>query len=220
MSTITIRPFAAAKLLTFAALALAGCHITGTRGNGHVITENRPVTDFVEVEADGAMRISWASGPASLRITTDENLLDYITTRVEGGKLWIHSRGELRPTDGIRVTLSSSRMSGARMMGAVRLTASGLNGKGFYLDAMGATRVTAKGTVGELFASMSGASRLESESLEAETVELSITGAGRANVSASKMLKVSISGAGKVTYSGDPTVVRRISGAGSIKRRD
>ena len=220
MNTITIRPFAAAKLLTFAALALGGCHVTGIKGDGNVTTDTRPVPDFTSVEADGAFTITWSNGPAGLKITTDENLLNRIETSVNGQKLRLHSRGQLRPTDGIRVTLTSSALSGARLTGAVRLTASKLSGKGFYLEGMGATRVVADGTVNELMATMSGASKLEAESLQAETVQLSISGAGKAEVAASKILKVAISGAGKVTYTGNPTVEKHISGAGSVRQRD
>jgi Putative auto-transporter adhesin, head GIN domain len=220
MNTITIRPFAAAKLLTFAALALGGCHVTGIRGNGNVTTDTRAVPDFTSVEADGAFTINWSNGPAGLKITTDENLLNRIETSVSGQKLRLHSRGQLRPTDGIRVTLTSSALSGARLTGAVRLTATKLSGKGFYLEGMGATRVVADGTVDELMATMSGASKLEAESLQAENVQLSISGAGKAEVAASKILKVAISGAGKVTYTGNPTVEKHISGAGSVRQRD
>jgi hypothetical protein len=102
----------------------------------------------------------------------------------------------------------------------VRFTASNLSGKGFYLEGTGATRVVADGTVTELMASMSGASKLEAGSLQAENVTLSISGAGKAEVAASKTLKVSISGAGKVTYTGNPTVEKHISGAGSVRQRD
>jgi hypothetical protein len=221
MNTITIRPFAAAKLLTFAALALlGGCHVTGIRGNGDITTETRTVPDFTSVEADGAFTITWSNAPTGFKITTDQNLLSHVETSVRGTKLRIHSRGQLRPTEGIKVTLSSSGLSGASLTGAVRLTATRLSGKGFYLEGTGATRVVVDGMVNELMASMSGASKLEASSLQAETVALSISGAGKAEVAASKVLKVSISGAGKVTYTGNPTVEKHISGAGSVRQRD
>src|SRR5437773_8855958 len=186
MNTITIRPFATAKLLTFAALALGGCHITGIRGNGYVTTDTRTVPDFTSVEADGALTITWSNAPVALKITTDQNLFSHIETSVSGGKLRIHSRGQLRPTEGIKVALSSSAMSGAQLTGAVRFTATKLSGKGFYLEGTGATRVIVDGTVNELMATMSGASRLEAASLQTETVELSISGAGREEVAESK----------------------------------
>jgi len=123
MSTITIRPFLAAKLLTFAALTLGGCHWTGIRGNGHIVTENRPVEQFSSVEAEGAFDIEWTQGPASCTIRTDENLLRHVETSMSGNKLRLEWHGQLHPTHGMKVKLSSGSMSGARLTGAVRLSA-------------------------------------------------------------------------------------------------
>ena len=220
MSTITIRPFAALKLLTFAALTLGGCHWTGIRGNGHIVTESRPVQEFTSVEAEGAFDIEWVAGPASCAIRTDENLLRHVETSMNGKKLVLEWHGQLHPTHGMKVKLSSSAMTGARLTGAVRLSATRLSGKGFYLEGTGATRVNVDGNVNELLATMSGASKLDAESLLVKIAELSISGAGKAEVSASDILKVAISGAGKVTYNGNPTVEKHVSGAGSIRRRD
>src|SRR5438874_5525660 len=139
---------------------------------------------------------------------------------MNGKKLQLEWHGQLHPTRGMKVKLSSASMTGARMTGAVRLSATRLSGRGFYLEGTGATRVTADGTVNELMATMSGASKLDAESLQVKTAELSISGAGKAEVSPSEVLKVAISGAGKVTYTGNPTVEKHISGAGSIRRRD
>jgi Putative auto-transporter adhesin, head GIN domain len=220
MSTITIRPFAAAKLLTFAALCLGGCHLSGIRGDGNIVTENRPVQDFTSVEAEGAFDIEWVPGTASCTIRTDENLLRHVETSMSGNKLRLEWHGQLRPTHGMKVKLSSSSLTGARLTGACRLAATKLSGKGFYLEGTGATRVTVDGTVNELMATMSGASKLDAESLQVKTAELSISGAGKAEVSASESLKVAISGAGKVTYNGNPTIEKHISGAGTIRKRD
>jgi hypothetical protein len=139
---------------------------------------------------------------------------------MNGKKLQLEWHGQLRPTHGMKVKLSSSALSGARLTGAVRLTGNRLSGKGLYLEGTGATRVTVDGAVNELMATMAGASKLDAESLQVKTAELSISGAGKAEVSASESLKVAISGAGKVTYSGNPTVEKHISGAGSIRKRD
>jgi hypothetical protein len=67
---------------------------------------------------------------------------------------------------------------------------------------------------------MTGASKLDASGLQVETAELSISGAGKAEVAVSETLKVAISGAGKVTYTGNPTVEKDVSGAGSIRRRE
>ena len=168
----------------------------------------------------GAFDIEWVPGTASCTIRTDENLLRHVETSMNGKTLRMEWHGQLHPTHGMKVRLSSSSMTGARLTGAVRLSGTRLSGKGFYLEGTGATRVTVDGVVNELIATMSGASRLDAESLQVKVAELSISGAGKAEVSASETLKVAISGAGKVTYNGNPTVEKHISGAGSIRRRD
>jgi hypothetical protein len=220
MNTIMIRPFAAVKLLTFAALALGGCRVSGIRGNGDIVTQNRAVQEFASIEAEGAFTIDWVQGPPSCTITTDENLQSRVETRMRGSKLELSWHGQLRPTRGVKVKISSSALNAARLTGAVRLNATRISGKGFYLDGSGATRVTVDGMVDELLATMAGASRLDAEDLQVKSAQLSISGAGKAEVWASDSLKVSISGAGKVTYRGNPTVEKDISGAGSVRNRD
>src|SRR3954467_14637591 len=140
MSTITIRPFLAAKLLTFAALTLGGCHLTGIRGNGDIVTENRPVEEFTSVEAEGAFDIEWTPGPPSCTIRTDENLVRQVETRLNANKLHLDEHGHPPPAHGMKVRISSASMTGARLTGAVRLAATRLSGKGLYLEGTGATR--------------------------------------------------------------------------------
>lgn len=225
MKTITIRPFAEIKLLTLAVLALVllllnGCHWVGVKGNGKITTETRPVTDFTRLEADGAFTVNWSRGPAALKITTDQNLFEYIRTEQNGDKVRIEWIKPLKGTRGIIVDVASPVLTKAQLNGAVRLTATDLSGAEFYLEANGATRVKLSGNVNAMSGEMNGASRLDAESLVTRAMELSINGAGRADVSATEVLKVEISGAGRVTYSGDPKISKEINGAGSVRKRE
>ncbi len=222
MSMIPIRPFATFKLLIFAALAfVGGCHMPGIKGNGNITTDNRRVSEFSTIEAGGVFEIQWASGPAGVAITTDQNLLQHIETRVSGNKLQLEWDTQLRPTRGIKVKLSSTALTGAQLNGAVRFGATKLTGAGFFIEGNRATRIALDGAVNGLTASLNGASRLDAENLQTQTCEMAISGAGRADVSSTDSLKVAISGAGKVTYGGNPKIVdKNISGAGSIRRRE
>src|SRR5215471_13029361 len=201
-------------------LMVAGCRWGGIRGNGHVVTDNRPVTDFSEIEADGGFQVEWRSGAPSFSITTDENLLRYITIENINQKLRIHSSGNLWPTHHITVAISSSTRTGARLTGAARLTAEQLSGRSFAIESTGAARVKLDGNVEDLVTDMTGASKLDAESLQTKTATISSTGASHADVNVSQALKVSITGAGKVSYSGTPTVEKHITGAGSISHKD
>lgn len=227
MNTLPIRPFAALKFTILAALALLlpflnACHWVGVNGNGHITTENRPIGNFTKLEADGAFEVTWTSAPTpALTVTTDENLLEYIRTHLSGDTLRIEWIKPLRGTHGIKINIATATLTNAQLNGAVRLVASNLSGPEFYLESNGATRVALNGNVSAVSAELNGASRLDAGSLVARAMELSISGAGRADVNVSEVLKVDISGAGKVTYTGEPkTVQKDITGAGSIRRRD
>jgi Putative auto-transporter adhesin, head GIN domain len=206
--------------LTVCVALAAGCRWVGVRGNGHVKTEDRTISAFTEIGASGAFVIEWQSGPPALRITTDENLLSYIETDVSRDTLHLRTHEQIWPTHGIKVVISSPTRTGARISGAVKLTAKQLSGPKFALEASGASRVALDGTIDELLADMTGASELEARGLQTKTAEISTTGAGDAEVAVAETLKVAITGAGKVSYSGNPTIEKHITGAGSVHRRE
>jgi hypothetical protein len=215
MNRITI------SVLTTFIILITGCDWLGVRGNGHITTDQRTVTAFSEIEAEGAFEIEWRSGAPALSITTDENLLPYIENRNIDNRLRLRSRDRIRPTHGTKIVVSSPTRSAAKLTGATRLTANQLSGAKFAVESTGAARVTLDGTVDELLADMTGASELNAKSLQTKTAQLSTTGAADADISVSDTLKVSITGAGKVNYSGNPpTIEKHITGAGSIRHQE
>ena len=208
-------------LLAGCVVLIAGCHLPGIRGNGHIKSEERSLVSFVNLDAGGAFEIEWQNGSPALRITTDENLLRYVESNVSDDTLHLRTRGHIWPTHGIKVVISSPTRAGGKIRGAVKLTAKQLSGPIFALEAKGASRVSLDGSVDRLLVDMTGASQLTAAGLQAKTAEISTTGAGDAEVAVSDMLKVAITGAGKVTYSGNPpTIKKQITGAGSIRHKD
>jgi hypothetical protein len=215
MNRITI------SVLTTFIILVTGCDWLGVRGNGHLTTDQRTVTAFSEIEAEGAFEIEWRSGAPALGITTDENLLPYIEGRNIDNRLRLHSRDRIRPTHGVKIVVSSPTRSAAKLTGATRLSATQLSGAKFAVESTGAARVTLDGTVDELLADMTGASELKAKSLQTKIVQISTTGAADADISVSDTLKVSITGAGKVNYSGNPpTIEKHVTGAGSIRHKE
>jgi len=207
-------------LLAGCVVLVVGCHLPGVRGNGHVKTEERSVSTFANIDAGGAFEIEWQNGSPTLRLTTDENLLPYIENNVSDDTLHLRTRDHVWPTHGIKVVISSPTRTGARIRGAVKLTAKQLSGQTFALESKGASEVILDGTIDRLLVDMTGASQLAADGLQTKTAEISTTGAGDADVAVTNMLNVVITGAGKVSYTGNPTIKKQITGAGSIHRKD
>jgi hypothetical protein len=209
-------------LLAAVGLVVAGCDWQGIRGNGHIVTDQRTIEDFSELHTNGgAFDIEWRSGSPALTITTDENLVGHIEARKIDNYLELRTRERLRPTHHIKVLVSSSIRSAAKLSGASDLSVHALAGPKFAVQSTGAADVTLDGAVDELLADMTGASDLKASKLQARTVQISTTGAASALVNTSETLRVAITGAGDVTYFGNPkTVEKHITGAGSIRHKD
>jgi hypothetical protein len=211
------------EIFTFGAMALllGGCDWIGIRGNGHVVTQQRPISEFTQIAGSGGLKIEWHSGPPSLSITTDENLLSHIDNQISGNTLRIHTRDRIRPTHSVKISVSSAKLNGADLSGAVDLIAKGVSGPKFYVRARGASDITIDGNVDEFLGDITGATDVHAQGLQTKTTEISSTGASSAKISVSEALRVSITGAGDVTYFGNPkTIEKHITGAGSIHHKD
>src|SRR5438309_1648534 len=107
-----------------ATLFFAGCEFdTGVKGSGRVVTTQQPIGAFSEINGRGALRIEWKSGPPSLSVTTDDNLTEFFEAKTVGNRLELRMRERVRPTHGIKIAVSSSSLSGAKLSGAADLMA-------------------------------------------------------------------------------------------------
>lgn len=214
------------KKITIAFLAgcfalVAGCWWPGVRGNGNIKIDERKIGAFANIDASGALVINWQNGAPTLRIQTDENLFPYIESEISGNTLRLRTREQIRPTRGITVSIASPTREAARIRGAVKFAANQLMGPKFALEGTGASTISLDGNIDQLLADLIGASDLKATALQTKTTEISIQGAGDAEVAVAEKLKVAIAGAGKVIYSGNPpTIEKHITGAGSIRHKD
>ena len=207
--------------LSMFSVFLSDCRWFGVRGNGHIESESRAITDFSEIYADGMFDVEWQQGAPALTVKCDENLLNYVEASVSDNRLRLHVRERILPTHGLKVTVTSSTRTGAKLRGASELKAQNLTGQSFAVETTGAADVTLDGAVDFLLADMTGASDLKAKSLQVKTAEISTTGAADAEVSPSESLRVNITGAGSVLYHGQPkNIEKHVTGAGEVRHKD
>src|SRR5436853_4652488 len=125
--------------LSSVALTLAACDIGGIRGNGHVVTEQRSVDPFTNVDAGGAFDIEWSSGGPSAAVTADENLQQYIEVTTRDNVLRLHTRQPIHFARSLKVTITSGALEAVKLNGASKLIAHQVKGTKFYLETTGAT---------------------------------------------------------------------------------
>lgn len=214
------------------------------KGNGTIKSENRSVSNFNGIKVSGNADIYVKQDAVySVRIETDENLMEHIITELDGAMLDIHPRenSNLKPTRSIKVyvsgpAFSSFIASGAcNIIGENKITSTAsitfkLSGAGeIKMDVMaplvdadlsGAGSISLSGQVRDFKVDGSGATDIKCFDLLTENTTVELSGAGDAEVFASVKLDVDISGAADVKYKGNAAISQKVSGAGSVKKVD
>ena len=179
----------------------------GERGSGDLVSEERDVSSFTEVEVSTAITLDIVVDPDAdsyVTVIYDDNLLDNLVTRVVGGKLIVELEGS------VNLTGSSDRRVEVRMP------------KLESLDASGAANVTVIGWSAQWVAEYvgigaSGASKVDLKDLKVRDVEVDASGASNVVLNVDGVVSGSASGASNVTVRGNPTsVLIETSGASSV----
>lgn len=212
---------------TVLVLALAilntGCFgMNSVRGSGNVITESRDVSGFTDVEVSGAAKLIVEQGDTeSLSITADDNLMQYLTSEVQGSKLRLGTKDftSMSPTEDIIYRLSVKKLNSVGISGSVAADLKGIRTDSLTVAVSGSGEITVSGEADSQEIAVSGSAEYEAENFKTREASISISGSAKAVVAASEKLDVRVSGAGEVEYIGDPQVTKSISGSGSIRPR-
>lgn len=191
------------------------------RGNGVIVTEERDVGHFTSLRITGAhSTIVYGDREGPIRITTDENLLEYNESYVENGRLVITTTKNvnLRPTQRIEIEIPGKHIENVRVSGSNRIELYDIDQDWFRIRGSGSTRVAAAGYVGELEVRMSGSSRLDAGDLIADIATVRTSGSSRAAVHVEERIEARTSGSSRVSYSGNPEVMEvRSSGSSRVR---
>src|SRR6476659_23461 len=115
-------------------------------GNGRLEKQSRQAGQYTAVHSAGPWNVVISYGePGAIQIEGDENLLPYIETKVEDGKLMIRTTKHvnLRSKNKITIHLSLTKLTGLALSGSGDLTG---NGK-FHNDGNAYFRVSGSGTM-------------------------------------------------------------------------
>jgi hypothetical protein len=207
-------------------MLLTGCSYMkglggGVVGSGVLRNEKRAIGAFTSINASGAFDVEVVcQKEPSLEIEGDDNLLPLVKTEVRGNTLYIEPDKQFSARKAMRVKLTVQNLESVSSSGASGFHISNIKNEQLKIDTSGASNLNLSGETRSLDLEMSGASKVDSGSLRAERVRVSLSGAGKADVYASEELNADVSGAGSVTYAGDPkTVNKKVSGVGSVSKR-
>jgi len=225
----------------FAIMILGACN--QMTGSGNIVTEKRHTGNFVGISVGGAFEVEVKKGPETIvEVEADDNVMDFIETKVSGGILKIRTKQGTNFNDAhFKVYVTAPEINSLHASGAANLKVTDqLSGTGkISLDVSGAANIKAAVDAPEVSAELSGAGNidlsgrtrnytarvsgsgdLKSGNLQSENTEVRVSGAGTARVHASVSLNADASGAGNIYYKGGAAVQQKKSGAGNIKNEN
>ncbi len=222
-------------------LLISACSIIPTFGSRNIITEQRTVTGFDHLDVSGSGGVTIVQdGTESLTIATDDNVMQYVTSEVRAGTLYVslNSPGQ-RPIipSQLQLTLHIKQLSGMTSSGSWNMTSASLQAGDLEIATSGSGKVNISSlTADKLTVNVSGSGNIQlagtatSQEIgisgsgkylagDLKTQTTSIDGSGSCNVTVwvTSTLNASVSGSGTIAYYGSPQVTFDQSGSGNIK---
>ena len=226
------------------AFLLSACHFninTGEDGNGNVVTEERTVSsDFTEVHGSAGLDIYITHGDENkIVVEADENLLQYIETNIEDGKLHVTTSENIGHSEAKKVYVTYKQLnsieasSGADVTGnsvikSERLSLKSSSGSDLKVEVF-SKEITAKASSGSdlnisgkassLTADASSGSEIDAKELLVVNCNAEASSGAEVSVKVKGNLETQVSSGGNVNYYGDPVSVNsNKSHSGSVKK--
>ncbi len=219
----------------------AALNVQRIRGSGNAAQEKREVSGFSAVNFGGSGELSIQQGnQESLTVEADDNILPYIRSDVENGRLILgFKRGvSVSTRSPIRFTLMVKELNGLELSGSgktrtgpltsqdfkVHLSGSGeiriaaLDAETLVADISGSGNMEIPGKVGRQQVHISGSGRYYAPELDSQSADVSVSGSGDCTLRVEQSLTAHISGSGSVEYYGNPSVTKKVSGSGKVSR--
>jgi hypothetical protein len=209
-------------------------------GEGPVVRRTLDLDPFEGIKLSISADVTITQGDQQLvEVEGQDNLIDLITTEVQGGVWRISSHKNFRNNKSLRVYITLPRLSSAGVSGSGNITGTNIfnNSEELDLAVSGSGNISLEVEAGSIEAGISGSGDMElrgntqsfgvgiSGSGDVEALNLTtaqarirISGSGDVEIHVTEELDASISGSGDVRYRGQPRAVKaRSSGSGDIE---
>jgi len=217
---------------------LCACGLNIVRGSGKLVTESREVRGVDRISLTSSGEVILTQGDReSLTVETDDNVMQYVKTEVEGGTLTLGTRTgvvvsptkltftlTVKDLDGITATGSGD--IGVERFDTDRLEIETTGSGGIRIDALAADEIAVRitgsgdvdlaGQVTEQEATLTGSGKYGAGDLRSETATVKTTGSGGATVWVTESLNARTTGSGSIEYYGTPTVDVSSTGSGAV----
>lgn len=224
---------------------LSGCNGPFNKtinGSGNVVTITRNIDDAHKIKCYGHYNIEIMQGsPSSLKITGDDNLLEYILTDEEDGRLVIKTKENfnLKSDKKVSILITTDRLDAFSLAGSgdvigmgkftgsnemeLNIAGSGtirfdINSPRIKSSIAGSGDINLSGETKDAEINIAGTGNYNASDLKSENTKVDIAGSGDVKLFAGLKLEINIAGIGNVFYLGDPVITQKIAGTGKVQK--
>jgi len=191
------------------------------KGSGTLISDYRDVNEFNKIRISGSADLYITVGEKqSIKVTFDDNIIEYIQTDVKGKTLQIDCDVSYSSRKDCRIDITIPELKGIILSGSGDVHIENLRGDFFEYTLKGSGDMDAQGEIEELELNLYGSGDINTRELKAQNAVAVIKGSGDIDLYADNTLDCSVYGSGDIEYYGNPKdVTRHVAGSGSIKKR-
>lgn len=197
-----------------------------TKGSGVVKDASRAVEKFSRLMLALPATVTVVQGPTeSLTISTDDNLLSLVSTRVEGDELIIEgdkNRG-FSTKEGIKIRLTVKSLNGIKINGSGDVIGDQFQSDKFDIQIAGSGDVKFKSIRADQFTiGIKGSGDVAVDALTSKSVDASIHGSGDIKLPSlqAAQVNISVNGSGDVFAAGNAEKIDiEIMGSGDVRTR-
>jgi hypothetical protein len=214
-----------AIVIIFVALIVAGLLPIavgpfGEKPSINLQTQQMDLTGFTAVDAGYGFDVIIKQGSNySVKITTNENMMQYMDVKVVGQTLDIKVNG-IHWTSTLKAEITMPDVTAVSLSGGSKADVSGFNlTHSFRVDLSGGSRITMTGQATDLSVQASGGSNLMLGDLQVHNVNVDLSGGSQGTVNLDGTLDANLSGGSHLSYRGSPTLGNiNTSGGASINK--
>lgn len=210
-------------------------------GSGNIIIEKRDVTTFNSISLNGSGNVFVTQDTVqSLRIETDDNIMNILETDVSDNtleidfrahhqvnatklniyismavlkKFFLNGSGDIKNTDTIKTDNLSLKINGSGKITMCVLASSVTS------VIAGSGDITISGKTDNESCKITGSGNIKAFELDSKNAQIEISGSGNCRITAFDFLNAKINGSGNIYYKGKPVLTKDISGSGSIVKQ-
>jgi hypothetical protein len=204
------------------ALALPACKKRDpTVGSGVGATKARSVGAFSAIRVGGGLEFDVTVGKsAPLEVTGDDNLLGYVTSRVENGTLVLDVGTKLKRKQPLRVRVGTEGLAALHTGGGAKGKVRGVRSEAFEVEAAGGAKLAIAGSSQRLSVTTRKAARVDLNEFSAATAVVSASDTSTVELGHLEELDVVQKGLSRVVYRGAPKLTQSVTKPARLIHRD